>query len=111
MAKSILKSLAALAISLVCTYLFARFVSIPIIPCASVYAAALLFLDERGMGFRRVCIIIAAVVGAITFVSMAVYAIKHYPDFVNTLGIISFFITAFAYLGAGIFHLAASSRD
>ncbi|MBQ1343569.1 MAG: dimethyl sulfoxide reductase anchor subunit [Firmicutes bacterium] len=111
MAKSIFKSMAALAISLICTYLFGRFVSIPIIPCVSVYAAALLFLDERGMGFRRVCIIIAAVVGAITFICMAVYAIKRFPDFVNTLGIISFFITAFAYLGAGIFNLAAGIRD
>ncbi len=110
MAKSIFKSMAALAISLICTYLFARFVSIPIIPCVSVYAAALLFLDDRGLGFRRVCIIIAALAGIIVFVAMAIYAIKHYPDVVNVLGIICFFVNAFAYLTAGVFLVSGNRR-
>jgi len=100
--RSILGGVAALAIGigamLFCYYL----VSIPILPCLSVYAVGMLFNDGRTPRIRSLLVILFGLASIALYGTQAVMMIVQYPKYGNWFGVILEWITTFAFLGATV---------
>ena len=64
-----IKNLTAFILGIIALFLFYYYVSIPIIPCLSVYITALLFIKKKKKGekLRKITTIVVAVFGGLLF--------------------------------------------
>lgn len=99
---SFIKSFFAFCVGVVLIFLFYYYVSIPIIPCISIHLIALLLTDEKCLFFRRFFVVIGTLLGIACYLGNAILSITHFPAYLNILGIAFSFVTAFAFLTAGI---------
>lgn len=98
-----MRSFFAFLIGLVLILLFYYFVSIPILPCVSIFAAALLFVaNDRHMRLRMGFIIALTIIAIWIYLNNAISMIRFYPQYGNVLAIIFEFITVLSFVGAGI---------
>lgn len=97
----IIKNFLAFIIGLILLLLFYYYVSIPIIPCISVYATSNLFANNS-IKSRVFLIIIISLIGIYFYTANAILSIVHYPKYLNIFGIILEFITVFSFLTACI---------
>lgn len=95
----ILKNTFAFIIGTVMIFLFYYLVSVPVIPCISIYAIALLFANNSKKS-RIMFVIIGAIIGTYFYGMNAILSIKYYPNYLNILGIVLEFITALAFIVA-----------
>ena len=99
---SFIKSGIAFCAGVILTLLFYYYVHIPVIPCASVYLIALFLNDGKCLFFRKLFVIIGALLGIACYLGNAILSIIHFPAYSNVFGIIFDFVTAFAFLSAGL---------
>ena len=102
-----IKTIFAFILSLVATFFCYTSVSIPVLPCATVYLAAFFLLSGSYFKLRRVLSVITGLFGIYLFAVGAIESIIFYPNYMTILGIIFSFVTAFAYIGSTIFCCAA----
>jgi len=108
-----IKNLTAFILGIIALFLFYYYVSIPIIPCLSVYITALLFIQsqEKGEKLRKITTIVVAVFGGLLYGINAYMMIKTYPQNGNVLGIIFEILTAIAFIATGMqFYIAFTIR-
>ena len=105
-----IKTIFAFIIGMVAT-LFCYFcVSIPILPSISVFPVFMLFASDSYLNLRKIFVIITGLFGIYLFGAGAIESIIYYPDYMNVLGIICSFVTAFSYIGSTIMGCAATSK-
>ena len=98
---SFIKSITAFCAGIVLTLIFYYYVHIPVLPCVSVQLIALFLNDGQCRFFRRLFVIIGALLGIACYLGNAILSIIHFPAYSNIFGIVFDFITAFAFLSAG----------
>lgn len=106
----LLKNFFAFIIGIVMIFLFYYLISIPVIPCISIYAIALLFSNSN-IKSRIIFIIIGTIIGAYCYGMNAFLSIKYYPEYLNILGIIFELITALSFIGAAIIIISAFKNE
>ncbi|WP_258107028.1 hypothetical protein [Christensenella minuta] len=98
-----MRSLFAFLIGLGLLLLFYYFISIPILPCVSIFAAALLFVaNDRHMRLRMGFIVSLTVIAIWIYLNNAISMIRFYPQYGSVLAVILEFITIFAFVGVGV---------
>lgn len=98
---SFIKSSFAFCVGVVLIVIFYYYVHIPVLPCISVQLIALFLNDDKCRFFRRLFVIIGALLGIACYLGNAILSIIYFPAYSNVFGIIFDFITAFAFLSAG----------
>lgn len=105
----ILKNTFAFIMGTAMIFLFYYLVSIPVIPCVSVYAIATLFANDSTKS-RIMFIIVGTIIGVYFFGMNAILSIKYYPEYLNILGIVLEFITAISFIGAAMACISSLKR-
>ena len=100
----IVKSVLAFICGVVALFLFYYFVSLPIVPCLTVYITGELFLSEDGKGLRsRMVFVLLLTLLGISFYALNTWGmIRTYPNNGNVLAIIFEVVNVFAFIGAGV---------
>lgn len=98
-----IKNIFAFIIGMVALVLFVHFIRIPILPCIYVYIITNLFENDN-LKSRRFFVLIGSLIGLFIYSYNAIASIIYYPKYLNVIGIIFEFITAFSILTASIFN-------
>lgn len=95
----IIKNFFAFVIGICMILVFYYYVSIPIIPCLSIHAIALLF-ENNSTKSRIAFIVIGTIFGMICYGTNAILSIIYYPKDLTIIGIILEFINVYAFFTA-----------
>ena len=98
---SFCKSFFAFCLGIVLIFIFYYHVSIPVLPCISIHLIASLLVDDKCHTLRRFFVVIGSLLGIACYLGNAILSIIHFPTYMNVLGILLSFVTAFAFLSAG----------
>lgn len=99
---SFIKSFFAFCVGIVLIFVFYYYVSIPLVPCISIYLIASLLADGKCRSSRRFFVVIGTLLGIVCYLGNAILSIIHFPAYMNILGILFSFITAFVFLSTGV---------
>jgi hypothetical protein len=102
---SILKSIIAFIISIIALLFCYYYISIPVLPCITVYIISMAFLDDKFSNFRLFLLVLFGIIATLLYGSWSLMAIIHYPDYGNILGIIFLIITTWALIGTSMMHI------
>ncbi len=106
-----LKAIVTFAISLLAIYLFYDHVSIPIIPCVSLYPLGLLLRTDAARHLRKVFLVISFLL-ALFLYGLSIYrSIAFYPAHLSVIGIILEGVTIIAFITSFFFNWGALSQE
>jgi len=102
---NIIKTITAFILGLVALLLFYYFVSIPILPCITVYITSLAFAENKPSKLRTLSISIFGLLAISLYGINTLGMIKYYPEYGNAFSILFSSLTIFAFIGATIANL------
>lgn len=106
----IIKNFFAFIIGTAMIFLFYYLVNIPVIPCVSIYAIALLFANNS-IKSRIMFIILGTIIGVYFYGMNVILSIKYYPEYLNILGIVLEIITTISFIGAATIFVSSIKKE